>query len=338
MKNNYLKLLVLGLMAVFIYSCEKDDDEEMVVVPPLEITPTFGIRHDKTLADYEAIVSATGDYPNFGAVVFLKNKIGNGEITTASGVLINNQWILTAGHNFFSPGDLSPVVKDSVTVQFGNDPNDELNAPELPVEMIVLHPTFQSEDGDIYGGNDLCLVKLSTPITNVTPAAIFEQDSEQIGSQIWTCGFGDYSMQLGQNAEDYSKKHAYQNVLDRKTNDKPTTINGTTYSGGHLAYDFDNPAGTVNSLGDANNSLDEMELFAAGGTSASELLPYEGATVTGDSGGPIFIKDGGVWKVAGVLSGGLTDPIPNHVTSGYGDISLFTRTFPMLSWIQTTIQ
>ena len=34
----------------------------------------------------------------------------------------------------------------------------------------------------------------------------------------------------------------------------------------------------------------------------------------------------------------LSDPIPNHGASGYGDLSLFTRTFPRLSWIRSIIQ
>ncbi len=204
--------------------------------------------------------------------------------------------------------------------------------------MIIGNRTWVATGGDIFGGNDLCLLKLSDPITNVTPVSLFTNNSAQIGSQVWVSGFGDYSQQTGQDPDADSKKHAYHNVLDRKTDDKPSTINGTTYSGGHLAYDFDNPSGTVNTLGDANNTIDEMDLFPGGGKSSSELLDFEAGSVTGDSGGPIFIKDGDVWKVAGVLSGGTQDPIPGHVTSGYGDISLFTRTFPMLTWIQQTIE
>ena len=335
MKNNYLKLLVLGLMAVLSIPVKRMM-MRMVIVPPLEITPTFGIRHDKTLADYEAIVTATGDYPNFGAVIFFAYEDSNDAPFTASGVLINDNWILTASHNFYTNDQTTPVVAGDIKAYVGNDPNNY--DQERTISSVVFHPTWLSEEADIFGGNDLCLVKLSTPFTDITPAVLFTQDSEQIGSQIWFAGFGDYSQQTDPPSNLDSKKHAYQNVLDRKTNDRPTTINGTTYQGGHLAYDFDNPAGTVNSLGDDYFGDDEMELFPAGGTSSATLLEYEAATVTGDSGGPIFIKDGNVWKVAGVLSGGLDMPIVGQETSQYGDISLFTRTFPMLTWIQTTIQ
>jgi V8-like Glu-specific endopeptidase len=336
MKNIYLKASILVFFSIFIYSCSSDDDPQETTAP-VDVIETFGIRHDKTLAEYEAIVTATGDYPNFDSVVFLQWEDANGDAFNGSGVLINEQWVLTAGHNFFSNGDASSVTADKIDVKFGNDPNDA-NTLFLEVETIVLHPTWVATGGDIFGGNDLCLLKLSNPITNVTPVSLFTNNSAQIGSQVWVSGFGDYSQQTGQDADADSKKHAYHNVLDRKTDDKPSTINGTTYSGGHLAYDFDNPSGTVNTLGDANNTTDEMDLFPGGGTSSSELLDFEAGSVTGDSGGPIFIKDGDVWKVAGVLSGGTQDPIPGHVTSGYGDISLFTRTFPMLTWIQQTIE
>lgn len=341
MKNFYLKLSILALLSVFIYSCSTDEgaeDEEEEMVDPVEITKTFGIRHDKTLADYEAIVTATGDYPDFGAVVYLTVFKEDGSVKSfASGVLIDEEWILTAGHNFFISSDASPTMAANITVKFGNDPNDT-NSLDLDVSAIVLHPTWVAEGGDIYKGNDLCLLKLSAPITDVTPAAIFTQNSVQVGSQSWFSGFGDYSAQPGQNADNFSKKHAYQNILDRKTDDRSTTISGTTYAGGHLAYDFDNPEGTVNSLGDDFNGADEMNLFPTGGTSAIPLLEYEAGSVIGDSGGPIFVKDGSVWKVAGVLSGGLNEPIEDHQDSGYGDISLFTRTFPMLAWIQSVIQ
>lgn len=341
MKKFYLKLSILALLSISIYSCSSDEgveDEEEEMADPVAIIKTFGVRHDKTLADYEALITATGDYPNFASVVYLSWFDANDIGYTASGVLIDDDWILTAGHNMFTKGE--PTVKaEDVTVQFTNDPNDT-SIPELSVEMVVLHPTYISEEGDITKGNDLCLLKLTNPITDVTPIALFPNNSAQIGSQVWVAGFGDYSEQDGQDSSLRSKKHAIQNVLDRKTSDRPTTINGTTYAGGLLAIDFDNPSGTVNSLGDDYEDIQEEELFGIDGASSSVLLPFEGITVQGDSGGPIFIKDAGVWKVAGVVSGGVNDPIDNetYVNSGYGDISFFTRTFPMLSWIQSVIE
>jgi hypothetical protein len=81
-----------------------------------------------------------------------------------------------------------------------------------------------------------------------------------------------------------------------------------------------------------------MDLFPGAGTSASALLDFEEASATGDSRGPVFIKNGAVWKVVGVLSGGTQDLISGHVTSGYGNISVFIRTLRMLAWIQSVTQ
>lgn len=337
MKHLIFKFLVLGFVLNLVYSCSDDDSTEDTA-DPVDIIATFGIRHDKSLSDYEAIVSATGDYPNFDAVVFLSFSLPGDPSSdiVGSGVLIDDEWVLTAGHNFFSSEEQSsPVAAKDIVVYTGNNPNNP--SAQYNVEMLVFHPTWLAQD-DFFNGNDLCLIKLSSPITNITPVELITQNSVQTGSAIWASGFGDYSGQPGQDSNLYSNKHAIQNVLDRKTNNLSTTINGTTYNGGHLAFDFDNPSATVNSLGDDLVSPDEATLFGQEGTSSTLLSELEGTTVTGDSGGPIFIKDGSVWKVAGVLSGGLAEPIPNHTDGGYGDISLYTRTFPMLSWIQSTMQ
>jgi hypothetical protein len=71
MKDIYLKVSVLGLLSIFIYSCSSDDAVAIDTTAPLDVIAIFGIRHDKTLADYEAIVSATDDYSNFDTVVLL---------------------------------------------------------------------------------------------------------------------------------------------------------------------------------------------------------------------------------------------------------------------------
>ncbi|MCB0738362.1 MAG: trypsin-like serine protease, partial [Bacteroidetes bacterium] len=102
------------------------------------------------------------------------------------------------------------------------------------------------------------------------------------------------------------------------------------------AYDFDDPDGLVNSLGDDHEGEDEKSLGS--GTSEEGALDFEAGTVEGDSGGPLFIKDGNTWKVAGVLSGGAVDPLPNYKDGDYGDISLFTRVSPLVSWINSVIQ
>jgi hypothetical protein len=180
------------------------------------------------------------------------------------------------------------------------------------------------------------LVKLKEPITSITPAQINFSKDERLGEIIWFAGFGDYTQQVGQDANLLPKKHALQNVLDRKVDGINTSVNGKTYTGGLLAFDFDSPEGNVNSLGD--NLVNEDEKTLGSGTSDAMALPYEGTTVEGDSGGPLFILTSEGWKIAGILSGGADKPIENHKDSSYGDISLFIRTSSSAEWILSIIK
>jgi len=110
---------------------------------------------------------------------------------------------------------------------------------------------------------------------------------------------------------------------------------GNIYKGGLLAFDFDNPNGSINSLGD--NYISEDELLLGSGSSTAEALEFESGTVEGDSGGPLFVKDGDTWKIAGVLSGGLGESLSNFQDGNYGDISVYIRVSQSIEWIQSVI-
>lgn len=301
---------------------------------------TFGIRNDRKLSDYEVIATNTAPYntdefPDFQSVVSIHVADGK-DVFIGSGVLVNSQWILTAAHNFILPEETKELPRLSdVSILLGNDPNRP--SKTIRVSQIIVHPHWTSSDGGFEKGTDLALVKLATPITDVTPAVVnFDLNGEKDKAFTWSCGFGDYSQQAGQNRDDYSKKHAMVNVLDRIVNGFTTTIAGTTYNGGLLAFDFDAPDGKYNTLGD--NIANEQERTLGTGNSAPEALEMEGGTVQGDSGGPIFIKINGVWKVCGLLHGGVDDVRAGHKDSSYGDISIYCRTASAATWIQSTIK
>ncbi|HAP62775.1 MAG TPA: hypothetical protein DCR93_25855, partial [Cytophagales bacterium] len=280
-------LFLFGLLALFTLSCDSE-----IFLP--EAT-AFGIRHDKTLQEYEALAASNAaDLPNFSAVVFFSYSLDGSDNAeyVASGTLITQEWILTAGHNFYDIQEQNDVAPASgIQVTFGNDPNTSSQVYE--VAEIVMHPTWLNGDQEYADANDLCLVRLSRANTDVTPAPLHTTSTEDLGGLVYGCGFGDYSATDGQDPDLYSRKHALANHLDRIVGGITTRANGVTYGGGLLAFDFDDLDGFVNSLGDDDITTDEEIL--GDGTSEALAIEYEAGTVQGDSGGPLFVRNGDQW-------------------------------------------
>lgn len=325
------KILLLALALVFYSSCGDDYFETD------EFT-AFGIRHDRSLAEYEAVAaSTTAGLPDFSPVVYFEyslNGSDNAEFS-ATGTLINPSWVLTAGHNFYVAEEQnSPASPNGILVLTGNDPNNPTATYE--VERLVFHPTWLTDNRDFVFANDLCLVKLKNPVSNIIPSSIYSARNEALNSEVWFCGFGDYSQQPDQDPGQLSKKHAIQNILDRRNDGIVSTNGSMEYTGGLLAFDFDSPSGFTNALGD--ETINEDESLLGSGASQAEPLNLEGTTVQGDSGGPLFVKEGSQWKLAGVLSGGASEVFPGHQDGDYGDISVFIRVSVLKDWIQSVIQ
>ncbi len=62
----------------------------------------------------------------------------------------------------------------------------------------------------------------------------------------------------------------------------------------------------------------------------SGVLPLEGTTAGGDSGGGFFVNDGGTWRLAGCTSWG------TEANSSYGDLAYFTTLHTNIDWISQT--
>ena len=331
-------MLAIVFPLVFITACGDFDDEDLAPESAL----AFGVRHDKNLSEYESVAANqspydTDDYPDFGSVVnFVYSLTENGDEFVATGVVVAPGWILTAGHNFFVSDEQSqPASVTLIDVNLGADPNNP--SATIQVEELVFHPTWINESEVIVGANDLCLVRLASPVNGIAPAILNTSENEPIGDIAWFGGYGDYSSRPGQNEDLFSKRHAIGNILDRVVGGIQTrTATNVVYEGGLVAFDFDSPDGLINSLGDDFTSEDEPLL--GGGNSSAMALEFEGTTVEGDSGGPLFMKIGNEWRVIGILSGGANEPLPDHQDSGYGDISVFTRVSTSYNWISSVIE
>lgn len=343
MKLNLLTLKSLLFLFIFITSCTYEEDIDPLETDNRSSTQTFGIRHDKSLSDYEAVGANstpynTTAYPDFSSVVsFTYSLDGSSDAEfVASGVLVAPNWILTAGHNFFVADEQSnPAPASGISIHIGNDPNN----PEqvLTAVQLVFHPTWFDENEVVARGNDFCLVRLSASPFGISSAPLNRSLEEPVGSTVWHSGFGDYSQQANQDKDAYSKRHAMENILDRKVSGISTTNkNGEIYIGGLVAFDFDSPDGTINSLGDDFISSDEPLLGT--GTSDATALELEGGTVEGDSGGPLWARINNQWQVIGILSGGADAPIEGHKDASYGDISVYTRVSTSMAWIDSVIK
>ncbi|KAM9408280.1 haptoglobin [Pholidichthys leucotaenia] len=120
------------------------------------------------------------------AMVYLSDSILDGGY--ASGALITDQWVLTAGRNLF--------VKKSREDTRGKDPIipkvylgiiRKAEAREIAVEKVILHPGFQNHsDWD----NDLALIKLKEPVSindKVTPIPLPER-GQDLGNHVYGSG------------------------------------------------------------------------------------------------------------------------------------------------------
>lgn len=339
---NIRRFLYLSLASLALFGCSKNNDATPNTdgTAPTDVPATFGVRHDIPLSKYETVATNqapfnTSDYPDFTPVVFIDADHGEAS-GTCTGTLIGSQWVLSAGHCFFDPAkDTAPTSIDKLSILVGADPNSPIETRK--VSALYIAPSWL-DGGDFYKyGNDIALIKLASPITSITPAAVnFTMDAETIGSTVWYAGYGDYSAQAGQDASKRSKKHALENILDRRMGGLTHVISGINYEGGTLAFDFDDPSGIINTLGDSY--ANDQEKALGSGTSTNKALDWEATTVQGDSGGPLLMKINFKWTVIGVLNGGVTEPLVGLKDGAYGDISTFTRTASFRTWIQETMK
>jgi hypothetical protein len=217
-------------------------------------------------------------------------------------VIANGWWVLTAAHVVFG------VPASSVSFQIG--------AATYNAQNVYIYPGYSGIT------HDIALIELNAPVVGVTPAQIYTGTNE-IGKHGHSVGYGlTGTGTTGFINNTYGTKRAMRNVIDLIIlPDGTINPNGTI-----LLSDFDSPAGTNNSLGPWGSSPTPLDL--------------EGMGAPGDSGGPVFILEGGVWYIAGVHSfiGDLGPPAGNgQVDARYGDILGSTRVSSYAGWINSVV-
>jgi hypothetical protein len=219
------------------------------------------------------------------------------------GVLIDPRWVVTAAH--------------AVTWQSGGVSEVTIDHVPRHVERVVLYPGYQklpqplvdralkTNDATqiiafLSASNDVALLKLSEPVTDVVPIAIYKKDDE-LGKSIKIMGKGA----TGTGASGQDANGAHRTALRRAFN-KITGVQDRW-----LCYTFHKPP---------------------------SALPLEGISGDGDSGGPVLIQVKDQWQVAGLVSWkrGKDNAILLH-PGFYGQTNYNVRLSHYASWIDNVI-
>ncbi|WP_369978617.1 S1 family peptidase [Xanthomonas bundabergensis] len=216
------------------------------------------------------------------------------------GVLIAPQWVVTAAHAVTWQSEIKQVT---------------INGISRDVERLVVHPGYKKPpqalldqalatwDWTLFrvvlsSSDDIALLKLAQPVTDVSPAALNKRDDE-FGKTIKIMGKGA----TGNGVTGYEFSSSHRTELRRAYN-KVTSADGRW-----LCYMFDKP---------------------------SDALPLEGGSGSGDSGGPVLIQADKGWLVAGLTS--WSDPQSAARTPGkYGQITCNVRLSHYTDWIESVV-
>lgn len=177
----------------------------------------------------------------------------------------------------------------------------------------IIHPQYT---GNISDGFDIALVQLDRSVVGVAPAPIYT-GSNEVGQTGVSVGFGRSGVGSTGATTAAGIERAGQHTID-------SSQGFFGPDGQFLLSDFDDP-----------NNSDGLNAFGS-----TVPLDLEYAVAGGDSGGGLFLNDGGTDFVAGIGSfigafgGSAGDGSPN---SSYSDISGFSRVSAFTDFINSTI-
>jgi hypothetical protein len=301
------------------------------------------------------LVGNPGSVGTFGNTTQLGGFTGVGGLTIRTGAgsfsctatLISPTVVLTAAHCVDS-ASVTQIIFSTPSNRPGTFPNQINPGPVQSVyaTSYIIHPGYNPAQS-VAGGNDVALIQLFAPITNVDTYQIYRGNAERFvdhikvgaGSSGWGL-VGNDSTPTAINSTDrgagffdgrkragYNQYEAYgRDFFDAVTAD-PLTASGLNLGGpsdGILLYDFD----SGNTRNDVFGNLDVY----TGNLTGAYQRPDTGVVIggqtwetnasPGDSGGPTFVLDtDGIWKIAGITSFGITGGVLDGVCGGYNQVT-----------------
>ncbi len=268
------------------------------------------IRHDREKEEYLELANKK-QFDCIGQIQINPEQTG-------SAVLINKNYILTAAHILIENDIRVDTVDNNGMIFYANVPINHrvtpldsvkfcINEIEYPISKIVIHPNYL-KDFDT-GENDIAIIKLANPISDIKPAKLNDQKDE-LNSKVIGVGYGGFGIGNKDGLTFANEKIAGQNVVDSIGGQK---INGL-YN--FLYCDFDQP-----------NTSDSNKM------GSPEPLDLEYLCGAGDSGGGLFKKSGQDWTLVGICKGYEFDHRQFQKTKHYGQIMRWTRVLPYEEWI-----
>jgi hypothetical protein len=273
---------------------------------------TAGVRRDDygdiDDSDYISLGSAP-DYASIGQVHATYPNYPN-DPASASGVLIADRWVLTAGHVV---GRL-PIVGTPSAVEFAIE-----GTTYSAVEWFAEPSFFYDYYSDTLYGHDIGLIRLDDSVSTVAFAQRYSGLDEQ-NAVATIVGFGNAGEgSYGEIQNTFGTKRAGHNVINQFYR-TPNRDGGPAFEDNYLVADFDNPSRVSDStMGDTSP------------------LATEYIVAHGDSGGGLFIDVNDTAYLAGINSfigrGPGESDSPGNLNSDYGDVQYFTRVSLLNGWI-----
>ena len=276
----------------------------LFLISVLILNTAVVIRHDTPDVEYRNLAS---NYPAVGSLTSPMEDL------FCSCTLVAPNMVVTAAHciDVNSDGQADTNEWMSTQVIFGSDGNNPSHS--VAVDTFFLNPQWH-QAGALNGlnGNDIALIRLASPITDIPIMQISVADP--VGLIGTTVGYGATANgNTTSTGEPDGLKRAGQNLIEYKT-----TVGTGDLDIGGLHGDFDSPDGSTNTMDQFFMDLGLSQ------TSPSTPLDLEGFGWGGDSGGPVSanFSDGEGNVVVGIASASF-NPINDDAPCGYGAIDIW---------------